>query len=144
MSKRKEVKLDALLGKHKLDAVDTFIEKVSRYGDYFEDTNAIRFRLDGVCYTALENPSDGYRSSMETLYVSREKMKNTFKPVEVVGTKKIGDYCTEDVLVLIDAKTGKPVLEVGTHNADDYYPSFVSSFSPENLCINQKADAKSD
>ncbi len=31
------------------------------------------------------------------------------------------------------------VLEVGTDNSDDYYPSFVANFQPENMATNASA-----
>lgn len=135
----KSVDLDSLLGEHMLDAVDTFVEKVKQaYGDDFEDSEIIRFRLDGVVYTAISEPGDGYRSSMDQLFVSpSDEVRNVFPPVKVIGTKKPNDeYQMNDVLQLVDAVTGKIVMEVGTDNTDDYYPGFVSSFSPENMATN--------
>ena len=44
-----------------------------------------------------------------------------------------------DVLELLDCKTGKTVLEVGTENTGDYYPCFVANWSPENMACNQSA-----
>lgn len=128
MTKQKETALGDLIGEHRLDAVDRFIE------GNFDDAAAIRFRLDGVVYTAFEDPEDGYRSSMKELCVSSDKMVNVFEPVDVVGVMN-----SEEVLTLIDVKTKKVVLEVGTADIDDYYPSFVAAFFPENMCINQKA-----
>lgn len=138
MTERKEVTLSDLVGEHMLDAVDTYIEKVNPYGgDYTEDAEVIRFRLDGVLYVAIEDPSDGYRSSMETLVVSDDKPVNVFPPVRVLGKMKDDEaWQTNDVLQLIDLVTGKIVMEVGTDNTDDYYPSFVSAFSPENMATN--------
>lgn len=138
MAEIKDVSLDDLVGEHVLDAVDTFIEKVKRYGDTFEDAEAIRFRLDGVVYTALERPDDGYRSSLERLFVSPdEEMKNVFPPIRVLAKKKDNDsYAVNDTLQLLDLKTGLVVMEVGTDNSDDYYPSFVSAFFPEHMATN--------
>lgn len=133
-----EVSLESLLGEHTLDAVDLFVERVKSYGEVFEDANAIRFRLDGVTYTALEDPNDGYRSSLGRLFVSKgETMRNVFPPIKVVAKKKDHEpYQQNDTLQLIDVVTGKVVLEVGTDNTDDYYPCFVGSFSPENMATN--------
>src|SRR5207302_181175 len=60
-----DVTLDTLVGEHVLDAVDTFVDRVKQYSwsDELEEASVIRFRLDGVAYTAIEDPSDGYRSS---------------------------------------------------------------------------------
>lgn len=62
-------------------------------------------------------------------------MKNVFPPVRVVGRHRTVDEYGEssDVLELIDVGTGKTVVEVGTENDNDYYPSFVANFRPENM-----------
>lgn len=141
MTETKDVGLDSLIGEHVLDAVDTFVERVKQYGDHFEDANCIRFRLDGVVYTAVEDPSDGYRSSMDKLFVSpSDEMRNIFPPIRVLAKKKGNEeYSVNDTLQLIDVVTGKVVLEVGTDNTDDYYPYFVGEFSPQNMATNSGA-----
>jgi hypothetical protein len=133
-------KLTDLLGARRLDAVDFDNEKIKEaYGDGYEDSSVCRFRLDGVVYIAIEDPSDGYRSSMRTLTISNDaNMENVFPPIDVIGkhrdANEYGDV--DDVLELVDAVTGKVVLEVGTDRSDDYYPSFVASFHPENMATN--------
>jgi len=108
---------------------------------YFEDASVIRFRLDGVVYTAVENPDDGYRSSMKEIYIAtnakERKVNNTFRGHRVLAKKKTQKGQSDDTLEFIDLLTGKVVLEVGTDNTDDYYPSFVSTFTPENLADNR-------
>ena len=97
---------------------------------------------DGVVYTAVEDPSDGYRSSMEKLFVSpNDDVRNVFPPCRVLARKKPDDRWggKNDTLELIDIATGKVVMEVGTDNSDDYYPSFVSAFWPENMASNAAA-----
>jgi hypothetical protein len=133
------INLDSLVGEHMLDAVDMFSERIKQYGNNFEDCSIIRFRLDGKVYTATEDPSDGYRSCMGTLFVSAdEPMRNVFPPICVTARKRENErYQINDTLELVDDVTGKVVLEVGTDNTDDYYPSFVGSFSPENMATNR-------
>lgn len=134
------VDLDELVGEHVLDGVDTYIEQVKTYGDNLEDASVIRFRLDGIVYVAFEDPSDGYRSSMDKLIVSTSsEMRNVFPAINVLAKKKAdGEFSTaDDTLELIDVVTGKIVMEVGTANTDDYYPYFVSNFWPENMTTNQ-------
>lgn len=133
------VDFETLVGEHELDAVDESIEQVKRwYGDRFEDANCLRFRLDGTVYTAIEDPSDGYRSSMGKMFVSTDKMKNTFPSVKVLARIRTEyEYGGKsEVLQLLDVKNGRVILEVGTDNTDDYYPSFVSSWKPENMAVN--------
>jgi len=138
------IDLDSLIGEHVLDAVDLFTENMkAKYGDYTEDCEVIRFRLDGTVYTAVEDPSDGYRSCMDRVFASpSDEVRNVFPPIRVLAKKKERDahYGGEnDTLQLVDLVTGKVVMEVGTDNSDDYYPSFVSHFAPENMATNQPA-----
>lgn len=77
---------------------------------------------------------------MERLFASpTEKMVNVFVPIRVLARKKPDDRYgnVNDTLELIDVVTGKVVLEVGTDNTDDYYPSFVSAFWPEHMASNE-------
>lgn len=133
-----QVELDSLVGEHVLDAVDLSTKSIKQYGSHYEDCEVMRFRLDGVAYTAIEDPSDGYRSSLESLLVSDEPMQNVFPPIKVIARKKENErYSINDTLQLVDALTGKVVVEVGTDNTDDYYPCFVSYFAPENMATNE-------
>jgi hypothetical protein len=135
------MELKDLAGEHIFDAVDFTTEKIKQWDDCYEDATCMRFRLDGICYVALEDPSDGYRSHMEELVVDEQAvMKNCFEPIRVIGHHRTngswgGD---DDILELIDVKNGKVILEVGTKNTSDYYPCFVSSFVPENMHVNSK------
>ena len=137
------IELTDLVGKHTLDAVDFDTNSIKTWGDRFEDCQVCRFRLDGIVYSAIEDPGDGYRSSMRELAVTEDAMTNVFPPVEVLGRHRTkGHYSGEDdVLELIDTVTGNVVLEVGTDNVDDYYPGFVASFHPENMATNIGASA---
>lgn len=128
------IEFNTLLGEHILDGVD-FGSETDKYGD---DCQLMSFRLDGDVYTAKENPADGYRSSLEYLIKSDAPIKNSFTPCRVVCKEKGRDrYGSNDTLQFIDLKTGQIVLEVGTDNDDDYYPSFVASFAPENMACNE-------
>lgn len=139
MAVKTTVELSDLVGKGILDAVDFSTESREMYRGHFEDSQVCRFRLNGVVYVAVEDPCDGYRSSMAELVVQRSATPlNVFPPCEVVGVHRTnGGYgVVDDILELVDTKTGKVVLEVGTENTSDYYPSFVASFHPENMAIN--------
>jgi hypothetical protein len=64
-------------------------------------------------------------------------VSNTFPGIRVVGKKMDnGTYHANDVLQLIDAANGNVVLEVGTADADDYYPCCVMSWHPDRLAVN--------
>ena len=133
------VELESLVGEHVLDGADLFAKDVkSTWGDQFEHCEMIRFRLDGKVYTGIEDPDDGYRSSLRGLFVSDDAVKNVFPPVRVLAKMKdAGEYGQANgTLQLIDLVTGKIVLEVGTDNTDDYYPWFVGAFFPDCMAIN--------
>jgi hypothetical protein len=122
-----------LVGEHILDGVDF---STLRLPKAWEDSNCIRFRLDGVVYVAIEDPDDGYRSSMEELKIDEStSMENTFPPIKVLG-RMLSD-CDKEILELIDVITGECIVEVGTKNIDDYYPCFVCNYNPEGMVTNR-------
>jgi len=132
------MELSDLVGLHELSGVDFATETLLQYGTHYEDCQLVNFVLDGKTYTAVEDPNDGYRSSMAEIKVTDFKVANTFEPVQVVGMMRVGRFQGDyDVLDLVDVKTGKIVLSVGTDHTDDYYPTFVSDWQPENLVLNE-------
>jgi len=127
--------IEELIGRHILTGVDMDAEDIKEeYGDRYESCNVCRFTLDSVTYAAIEDPDDGYRSSMRELVVSPSPTKNEFPPCAVLACLR--NKRNEDILDLIDEVTGKVVLSVGTDNTDDYYPCFVSEYTPENMACN--------
>lgn len=136
------VELDSLVGEHTLDGADMFSDNIkATWGDSFEHCEMIRFRMDGKVYTGIEDPDDGYRSSLRGVYVSDDDVKNVFPPIRVLAKmKEAGEYGqSNDTLQLIDLVTGKIVLEVGTDNTNDYYPWFVGAFFPDCMSTNAVA-----
>lgn len=139
--KRPTIDLETFVGEHQLSGAEYDTLQVPRwYGeDETEPAEAIRFVLDGVTYEAVEDPGDGYRNSMKACYVGgTAPVKNTFAPIKVVGRWRTkGEYSgVDEVLELIDAANGKVILEVGTSNIDDYYPSFEAAWHPQNMAVN--------
>lgn len=134
------MQLEDLIGEHLLSGVEFGVIPKSERGEYaYEDANTMTFVLDGRAYCVVEDPSDGYRSCMEDIREgSIEAVKNVFEPVRVLARmREKGEYgSTCDVLELIDIVTTKVVLEAGTDNSDDYYPSYVANFTPENMVVN--------
>jgi hypothetical protein len=137
---RKNIELPTLVGEHLLSGVDSDTINVPKYYDpsYTEPCEVLRFTLDGVTYEAIEDPSDGYRSSMQGLYVTDTPIRNAFAPIKVVGRYRTkGEYSgTDEVLELIDAANGNVILEVGTTNADDYYPCFCGHWHAGRMAVN--------
>lgn len=131
------MELKDLLGEHILTGVEFGqLEK----GEFDEDyPNTVDFILDGKIISAIENPCDGYRSSMKELIENRPgvEINNRFDPVKVVGITRNEEGYEDEVIDFFDSITKKIVLSVGTRHHDDYYPSFVQEWNPENLCHNQ-------
>jgi len=104
--------------------------------DYYEDARSVIFILDGQKYQAVEDPQDGYRSSLSYVTETNEDCSNTF-PTHIVKCEwKPDDYDTNETLQFRDVLTKKVVMEIGTDNADDYCPYFVGYFQPMDLAIN--------
>jgi hypothetical protein len=135
-----EIGFESLIGKHYLSGVDQTNERIKEeWGDGYEDCEAITFVLDGKTYVAVEDPSDGYRSSMRCLQESESTVNNTFEPIEVLVKEAANrdKYEVDHILEMIDTTTGLVVLEIGTANTDDYYPYWVGNFYPQNMACNK-------
>lgn len=136
------MELKDLVGEHFLSGCEYGTFKINDSNYYHEDANTIDFILDGRKISAIEDPSDGYRSCMMDLIENRKGLEitNTFTPIRVIGAFREDDNdCAEinDVIDFTDCISGKIVLSVGTGNTDDYYPYFVGDFNPENMYLNQ-------
>lgn len=136
----KIINLDELIGEHKLSGVDYGTILPNDDNHFWEAANTCTFILDNKTYIAVEDPSDGYRSSLAYLAEEDVEVKNTFVPHSVIGKYSDGTpdkaFVCEDILTLTDVITGREVLEIGTCDVDDYYPSFVANFNPQALAIN--------
>ncbi len=132
------MKLEDLIGEHLLSGVDFDHESIRQYRNLYEDAETINIVLDGKTYTAVEDPSDGYRSCMAEIKESDYKVKNRFAAVRVLGRLRDDDYYVNDVIEFLSLETGKVVLSVGTAHADDYYPWWVAEWQPENLPQNSQ------
>lgn len=130
---RERVDQSIFHGEHILEGVEsTTIKRLSWLDDY-EDVEALRFRVDGVDYEAVKNPSDGYRSSLDGVYLASEPMSSPCEPIRVVGRDRPNEgegysYEKNDIIDFIRASDGKTVLSFGTCNVDDYYPGCVLEF----------------
>lgn len=134
-----EVELNWFVGKT-FDLTGVGSEQVRLTEGYRSDDDATHFSfvLDGKCYTAMEDPSDGYRSSLRQVAVTKgTKITNRFAPVKVTARRGDAGSFESEIVELVDVVTGKVVIEFGTSNTDDYYPSFVGSFSPKNMVLNE-------
>ena len=132
-----------LLGLHMLSGLETSTEKVNDYGYGFDNATVVYVVIDGKTYRIQEDPSDGYRSSMGSFdEVEDYVVKNRFPEQFVNGSmREDSTWEKNNALEFCDASTGKLVLALGTDNTDDYYPTFVFGWYPENMAINQDVDS---
>lgn len=134
------ISLYDLTGIHMLSGVDMSYQSIEKIIaiDYVihETCQVVNFVLDGVCYTAIEDPCDGYRSCMKEIFINNDyKCQNTFEPQKVFCyIKSDGDK----VLMVYDVITALPILKLGTGNDGDYYPYWELEYNPENMSINKK------
>jgi hypothetical protein len=92
------------------------------------------FKLDGVVYEAVEDPSDGYRSYLDTIKAAGSE-HFVFPPYPFADVLVMSSHgeCEWDFegFVLIDARDGHVWLKVGTSNTMDYYPYFTFEYHPK-------------
>lgn len=139
MGENKVVKLSDLVGLHVLSGCAGGLLRADLDAERYEDAETFTFVLDGVTYQAIQDPSDGYRSSMRDIRIIEAEVGNRFEGVRVFGhMSEEGHGSAHNVLNLRDVSTGKIVLSVGTANTDDYYPYFVAEFTPENMAPNSR------
>ena len=119
------MELKDLAGRHKFSGVDYTPE-------------AVLFCLDGITYFAEEDPDDGYRSYLRELKVSDTPCKNTFPEEDVICEHKdsYDGYGHDDILIIKNPQTRNVILKIGTADVDDYYPTCVMEYRPENMRCN--------
>lgn len=145
------VTLESLAGLHMLDARGEFVG--NKEHDWQDGSpRVVLLRLDGVIYWFQEDPSDGYRSSLSHVRVARpddipdgalaafperlvscalrtEPNHDWYWRSEADEDATYGQR-RDEVLVGTDEATGTVLFEIGTENLNDYYPSFVSHWTP--------------
>lgn len=102
----------------------------------FSGVDNNQFKLDGVIYEALEDPSDGYRSYMSTVVAATSTAGIFFpNPIDVVyvvedKSQPQGNDSPNEGYKLVSILTGHVWLEFGTEYGDSYYPSFYFRYTP--------------
>ena len=147
-----------LVGKHKLFGVDYILNLTTGiYTVISKDgklcTQCVNIRLDNITYTIVEDPMDGYRSSMEKIIITDNPVINNFDPINVIckhvgvsarqfiNDPKYRNYFynhLQNILEIYDESNNNLILRVGT-KADlywDYYPLFLYEWIPENMSVN--------
>ena len=97
---------------------------------YFYGSNGNKFKLDDLVFEALEDPNDGYRSSLGAIVVRNDKSIFQRKPLAKVRME-ILELNDSYYHVLIDINTNHEWLRIGTGDIDDYYPYFVYDYNPD-------------
>lgn len=122
--------LSDLVGMHTLDAVGESIG--GGMGDDAAEARIFYVRLDGIVYRFAEDTSDGYRSCLgDIATVEPPECLALVHPPMVVEARLHPIPHNNDVVYFVNERTGLVVLELGTTNTDDYYPSFISHWVPE-------------
>lgn len=133
------MELKDLVGEHLLSGFEHGDEKYNYDDSYEDEREYCLFILDNVTYLASEDPNDGYRSYCNELEITDRKVKNTFKPIEVICkmAKYDDSYEDNDVLEIYDMYNKKLILAIGTRSYDGYYPWYECEYHPENMSINE-------
>ena len=133
------INLKSLVGIHTLNGIDFSIPSQYKKGTYFDDASTCSFILDNIVYQAIEDPSDGYRSSLDGIVILERDVELIIKKLPspiVINCNYIHNIDVFDGLVFEDVISDLEILRIGTENFDYYYPTFVCSWNPKNLCVN--------
>lgn len=133
--------LEALCGLHWLDARGEIIGTKKEWDD--DAPRVVVLRLDGILCWFQENPSDGYRSSLSHVRIAEpgdlpsgalaafpKRLVSCQVRKQPVDPWPDSYPRFDHVLMGTDEATGTLLFEIGTENTDDYYPSFISHWSP--------------
>lgn len=108
----------------------------------FNECNTITIILDDIPFTFVEDPQDGYRSTLDKVFVGGD-VQTKFEPIEVCFEyRETSEYHSESDLIygfdknIEGCKNQDACLIIGTDNTDDYYPFYVATWNPENLYVN--------
>lgn len=135
------IELKDLVGLHYLSGVDRTTTQEWTKETPYEDAAVLNFILDEKTYSVVENPEDGYRSCLGQIYVTEDKIENTFEPIALFAhmrTERYDNHEPENIILdFYDVFNGKRVMSIGTENWDDWYPYFVADFEPRNFHVNE-------
>ena len=126
-------------GKHKFSGIETYIQQ----GRYWDTREGFYIVIDDTVYAFEIDPDDGYRSYGD-LYIpeniSVNDIKNKFPAQDVIITQHHGEDTDgyKHFYSIINAETGKTILEIGTDYTDNFYPMVICHYYPENMAINQR------
>jgi hypothetical protein len=125
------IALDSLVGSHAIDGRAEFVGHIDN-GYCAEDAAVFVLRLDDKLYWFQEDPGDGYRSGLAyaRICTSEELPPGSLIEFAPIGIRvELRDDGQETICGIVES-TDSQLFEVGTFNTDDYYPSFVASWTP--------------
>ena len=126
--------LSDLVGEHTMEAVP----RLDVRHPFDPDASGAAFTLSGNTYLVFEDPYDGYRSMASPLlgFIGHAYQLGGSGNTEYLRPP-LKVFCTMEgegsgVLTMRDER-GQVVFEIGTNNADDYYPSYIARWSPPSV-----------
>lgn len=138
----------ALCGKRTLKAISM---DVKHPGD--ASASGCMLEIDDCVVFAFENPDDGYRSCCNEPLIGKGDTSYGYRadnvthlgyvPVEI----ELWEFAQEgenhsgqcNGIRIKDTRNGATILLLGTDNTDDYYPSYVCDWQPQNLAVQRHA-----
>lgn len=96
------------------------------YDFYGVDCNAFCIGINGkkIAFEAIEDPDDGYRSSLGNVVVSLEGKVFFSRPIARVSFEELAGVGWQ----LRDVTDDHVWLQFGTDSNDTYYPTFVFTY----------------
>lgn len=95
----------------------------------FYGVDGYRFKLNDITWEVLEDPDDGYRSSLGTVEITTEGIFYR-EPIAIVKLEEDPDQYNVGFRLVDEEVDGWIWLSFGTNHEDSYYPSFYFNFSP--------------
>ncbi len=124
------ISIEDLVGSHVLSGVER------GYTEYDnENVEFLSFTLDGVNYMAVEDPEDGWRSSLREIIITEKTPKIKLPNVKVVCFMEPGEH--KNILCFQDSQNCEVFMSVGTNYYDEWYPVCVLEYDPRKLYVNQ-------
>lgn len=131
------IKLSDLVGWFDLTGVDYTTTKALNSWSDDDDAQVMTLILNGISFSFIEDPDDGYRSTLDSVIVGEfQEIENTFPPIKVYFTHV--DEEQEHMIYGYVNTMDKYILRIGTDHTDDYYPTYTAEWNPKILEDNKK------
>jgi hypothetical protein len=125
---------------YKLEDINVLNNQVGKFYGIVKttDVNDVNnyFKIGSIVFNAVENEDDGYRSSLEGIFVvavdEQKNLQLLFKEEPINVKIKVTEdfmYLYNDNESIISITPTLPILKIGTDHSDDYYPLFVFDYN---------------